>query len=41
MSLVGGRGVEALERAWEWVSDVHEGQLQRLARRGERDGSPH
>ena len=25
---------------WEWVSDVHEGQLQRLAQRSERDGSP-
>jgi glyoxylase-like metal-dependent hydrolase (beta-lactamase superfamily II) len=25
---------------WEWVSDVHEGQLQRLARRSERDGTP-
>jgi glyoxylase-like metal-dependent hydrolase (beta-lactamase superfamily II) len=25
---------------WEWVSDVHEGQLQRLARRSERDGAP-
>jgi glyoxylase-like metal-dependent hydrolase (beta-lactamase superfamily II) len=25
---------------WEWVSDVHEGQLQRLAQRSERDGTP-
>ncbi len=25
---------------WEWVSDVHEGQLQRLARRTEREGTP-
>lgn len=25
---------------WEWVSDVHEGQLQRLAQRTERDGTP-
>jgi glyoxylase-like metal-dependent hydrolase (beta-lactamase superfamily II) len=25
---------------WEWVSDVHAGQLQRLAQPGERDGSP-
>jgi glyoxylase-like metal-dependent hydrolase (beta-lactamase superfamily II) len=25
---------------WEWVSDVHEGQLQRLAQRSERDGAP-
>jgi glyoxylase-like metal-dependent hydrolase (beta-lactamase superfamily II) len=25
---------------WEWVSDVHEGQLQRLAQRNERDGTP-
>ena len=25
---------------WEWVSDVHEGQLQGLAERGERDGAP-
>jgi glyoxylase-like metal-dependent hydrolase (beta-lactamase superfamily II) len=25
---------------WEWVSDVHNGQAQRLARRRERDGTP-
>ncbi|WP_433512792.1 MBL fold metallo-hydrolase [Nonomuraea sp. CA-143628] len=25
---------------WEWVSDVHAGQAQRLARRSERDGMP-
>ena len=25
---------------WEWVSDVHEGQLQHLARRSDRDGTP-
>jgi glyoxylase-like metal-dependent hydrolase (beta-lactamase superfamily II) len=25
---------------WEWVSDVHEGQAQRLAGRSERDGTP-
>jgi glyoxylase-like metal-dependent hydrolase (beta-lactamase superfamily II) len=25
---------------WDWVADVHAGQLQRLARRGERDGTP-
>ena len=25
---------------WEWVSDVHNGQAQRLARRSERDGMP-
>jgi glyoxylase-like metal-dependent hydrolase (beta-lactamase superfamily II) len=25
---------------WEWVSDVHAGQLQGLARRSERDGAP-
>jgi glyoxylase-like metal-dependent hydrolase (beta-lactamase superfamily II) len=25
---------------WEWVSDVHDGQLQSLARRSERDGTP-
>jgi glyoxylase-like metal-dependent hydrolase (beta-lactamase superfamily II) len=25
---------------WEWVSDVHAGQLQQLARRSERDGTP-
>jgi glyoxylase-like metal-dependent hydrolase (beta-lactamase superfamily II) len=25
---------------WEWVSDVHEGQLQRLTRRSERDTTP-
>jgi glyoxylase-like metal-dependent hydrolase (beta-lactamase superfamily II) len=25
---------------WEWVSGVHAGQLQRLARRSERDGTP-
>jgi hypothetical protein len=26
------------EPGWEWVSDIHEGQAQRLARRRERDG---
>jgi glyoxylase-like metal-dependent hydrolase (beta-lactamase superfamily II) len=25
---------------WEWVAGVHEGQLQRLAQRSERDGTP-
>jgi glyoxylase-like metal-dependent hydrolase (beta-lactamase superfamily II) len=25
---------------WEWVSDIHEVQLQSLARRRERDGTP-
>ncbi|TMR09472.1 MBL fold metallo-hydrolase [Nonomuraea turkmeniaca] len=25
---------------WEWVSDIHEGQLRRLAQRSERDGAP-
>jgi hypothetical protein len=25
---------------WEWVSDVHAGQLQSLAQRSERDGTP-
>ncbi|MGC5014556.1 MBL fold metallo-hydrolase [Streptosporangium sp. DT93] len=25
---------------WEWVSDVHDGQARRLARRDERDGTP-
>lgn len=30
----------AARPGWEWVSDVHEGQLQRLARRSERDGTP-
>jgi glyoxylase-like metal-dependent hydrolase (beta-lactamase superfamily II) len=25
---------------WEWVSDVHAGQLQRLSQRSERDGTP-
>ena len=25
---------------WEWVSDVHAGQLHSLARRSERDGRP-
>jgi glyoxylase-like metal-dependent hydrolase (beta-lactamase superfamily II) len=25
---------------WEWVSDVHAGQLQRLAQRSERNGTP-
>ena len=28
------------EPGWEWVSDVHAGQLQGLARRSERDGTP-
>jgi glyoxylase-like metal-dependent hydrolase (beta-lactamase superfamily II) len=32
-------GPEA-EEGWEWVSDVHAGQLQRLAREGGRDGTP-
>jgi glyoxylase-like metal-dependent hydrolase (beta-lactamase superfamily II) len=26
------------KKGWEWVSDVHAGQLQQLAKRGERDG---
>ena len=25
---------------WEWVSDVHSGQAQRLAERNERDATP-
>lgn len=25
---------------WDWVADVHEGQLQRLAQRSARDGTP-
>jgi hypothetical protein len=25
---------------WEWVADVHAGQLQRLAQKRERDGTP-
>jgi glyoxylase-like metal-dependent hydrolase (beta-lactamase superfamily II) len=28
------------KKGWEWVSDVHAGQLQQLAKRGERDGMP-
>ncbi|MBG0823060.1 MBL fold metallo-hydrolase [Planomonospora sp. ID91781] len=28
------------EPGWEWVSDVHEGQLRRLAQRSGRDGAP-
>jgi glyoxylase-like metal-dependent hydrolase (beta-lactamase superfamily II) len=28
------------EPGWEWVSDVHDGQAQRLAGRSERDGTP-
>jgi glyoxylase-like metal-dependent hydrolase (beta-lactamase superfamily II) len=28
------------KEGWEWVADVHEGQLQRLAQRIERDGTP-
>ncbi|GAA3133634.1 MBL fold metallo-hydrolase [Planomonospora alba] len=28
------------EPGWEWVSDVHEGQLRSLARRSGRDGAP-
>jgi glyoxylase-like metal-dependent hydrolase (beta-lactamase superfamily II) len=28
------------DHGWEWVSDVHAGQLQQLARRSERDGTP-
>jgi glyoxylase-like metal-dependent hydrolase (beta-lactamase superfamily II) len=32
--------VESPKPGWEWVSDIHEGQLQSLARRGVRDGAP-
>ena len=28
------------KKGWEWVSDVHAGQLQQLAQRRERDGTP-
>lgn len=28
------------KHGWEWVSDVHAGQVQSLARRSERDGTP-
>jgi glyoxylase-like metal-dependent hydrolase (beta-lactamase superfamily II) len=28
------------KKGWEWVSDVHAGQLQQLAKRGEREGVP-
>ena len=28
------------KKGWEWVSDVHAGQLQQLAQRSERDGTP-
>ena len=28
------------KKGWEWVSDVHAGQLQHLAQRSERDGTP-
>jgi glyoxylase-like metal-dependent hydrolase (beta-lactamase superfamily II) len=28
------------KHGWEWVSDVHAGQLQHLAQRSERDGTP-
>ncbi|WP_249997756.1 MBL fold metallo-hydrolase [Actinoplanes sp. M2I2] len=28
------------EPGWEWVSDVHDGQAERLARKAERDGTP-
>jgi len=30
----------AAKPGWEWVSDIHAGQLQSLARRRERDGTP-
>lgn len=30
----------AAQHGWEWVSDVHAGQLQRLAQRSERDTTP-
>lgn len=30
----------AAKPGWEWVSDVHEGQFQHLARRGARDRPP-
>jgi glyoxylase-like metal-dependent hydrolase (beta-lactamase superfamily II) len=28
------------KKGWEWVSDVHAGQRQQLAKKGERDGTP-
>jgi glyoxylase-like metal-dependent hydrolase (beta-lactamase superfamily II) len=28
------------KKGWEWVSDVHAGQLQQLAKEGEHDGTP-
>jgi hypothetical protein len=28
------------KEGWDWVAGVHERQLQRLARRSERDGTP-
>jgi hypothetical protein len=30
----------SVEPGWEWVSDVHAGQVESLARRSERDGTP-
>jgi glyoxylase-like metal-dependent hydrolase (beta-lactamase superfamily II) len=30
----------SVKPGWEWVRDIHAGQLQSLARRGERDGTP-
>jgi glyoxylase-like metal-dependent hydrolase (beta-lactamase superfamily II) len=32
--------ISSPEPGWEWVSDIHEGQQQRLGRGGERDGTP-
>ena len=30
----------AAKPGWEWVGDIHAGQVQRLAQKGERDGTP-
>jgi glyoxylase-like metal-dependent hydrolase (beta-lactamase superfamily II) len=30
----------SVEPGWEWVSDIHTGQVESLARRSERDGTP-
>jgi glyoxylase-like metal-dependent hydrolase (beta-lactamase superfamily II) len=38
--LVDPRVGPSAKPGWEWVRDVHEGQVQRLAQRRERDGTP-
>jgi hypothetical protein len=34
------RGLASAKPGWEWVSDVHDVQLQQLAQRSERGATP-